>query len=323
MCYSALVWADYRRYMREYNACLHIRDFYELFWKRNEGGRITLPRGIEDAFEHPQNDEEQEILDLLEAYRRTQRAMLEQDLIGHRTRLEEAERKLATRKTKAAQESKRIAQNKIGRTEEKLANLARKTPGPTDSRIYPGQYVPVMVMEDGQRVIKPMRYQCRPAGKPTFFDTKFPGTYNARKDSLSGFWKDLFGYSHGVVIVSAFFESVSRHRLEQRTLAPGEIESKVELEFSPVPPRDMLIACLWSKWTGPGEDDLLSFAFITDEPPVEVAAAGHDRCIVPIKAGNLEAWLNPDPNDLAKLYAILDDREPLFFEHRPTRADDA
>jgi hypothetical protein len=34
-------------------------------------------------------------------------------------------------------------------------------------------------MEDGQRVVKPMRYQCRIAGKPATYDVKYPGTYNA------------------------------------------------------------------------------------------------------------------------------------------------
>ena len=88
------------------------------------------------------------------------------------------------------------------------------------------------------------------------------------------------------------------------------------LEFDPRPGQDMLVACLWSRWTAPGEPDLLSFAAITDEPPPEIAAAGHDRCIVPIKAGNVDAWLNPDPRNLAALYAILDDRERPHYEHR-------
>ena len=78
----------------------------------------------------------------------------------------------------------------------------------------------------------------------------------------------------------------------------------------------MLVACLWSTWTGPGEPDLLSFAAITDEPPAEVSAAGHDRCIVPIKPENVDAWLNPKPGDTAALLAILDDRERPCFEHR-------
>jgi putative SOS response-associated peptidase YedK len=88
------------------------------------------------------------------------------------------------------------------------------------------------------------------------------------------------------------------------------------LEFRPRPPHEMLVACLWSRWTGEGEPDLDSFAAITDEPPAEIAAAGHDRCIVPIKPANLDAWLDPDPGNLAAMYAILDDRDRPYYEHR-------
>jgi putative SOS response-associated peptidase YedK len=161
-----------------------------------------------------------------------------------------------------------------------------------------------------------MRYQCRPQGKPAFYDTKFPGTYNARKDSLEGFWKDMFGYSHGLVVVNAFFENVSRHNVEHRELAPGEKEQNVVLEFRPNPTQDMLVACLWSRWTGENGEELLSFAAITDEPPPEVSAAGHDRCIVPIKPENIDRWLNPDPADLAAQLAILEDRQRPYYEHR-------
>lgn len=37
------------------------------------------------------------------------------------------------------------------------------------------------------------------------------------------------------------------------------------LEFLPDPEHDMLIACLWSRWSGAGEPDLLYFAAINDE----------------------------------------------------------
>lgn len=75
--------------------------------------------------------------------------------------------------------------------------------------------------------------------------------------------------------------------------------------------------CMWSYSKGkPGEPDLFSFAAITDEPPPEVAAAGHDRCIIPIKREHLDAWLNPDPSNLAALYAILDDRDRPYYKHR-------
>ncbi len=78
----------------------------------------------------------------------------------------------------------------------------------------------------------------------------------------------------------------------------------------------MLVAGLWSHWPGEGEPALYSFAAITDEPPAEVAAAGHDRCVIPIKPENMDAWLSPDPKNLGALYAILDDRERPYYEHR-------
>ena len=101
-----------------------------------------------------------------------------------------------------------------------------------------------------------------------------------------------------------------------RELRLGEEVENVVLEFKPRPTQDMLVACLWSRWSGPGEPDLLSFAAITDDPPAEISAAGHDRCIIPIQPEHVEAWLNPDSKNLAAQYAILNDRERPYYEHR-------
>ena len=116
--------------------------------------------------------------------------------------------------------------------------------------------------------------------------------------------------------MNAFYENVNLHKAEGGELAEGEAVQNLVLEFRPRPTQDMLVACLWSKWTGTGEPDLLSFATITDEPPEEVAAADHDRCIIPIRPENIDAWLKPNPQDLASLYAILDDRERPYYEHQ-------
>ena len=67
----------------------------------------------------------------------------------------------------------------------------------------------------------------------------------------------------------------------------------------------MLVASLWSKRTGKDEPVLLLFVAITDDPPAEVLAAGHERCIVPIKHEHIDAWLNPDPKNLPAMYARL------------------
>ena len=316
MCYSAQVWADYRRYIRDFGAELDIKEFYELFWRRTTDPKVKIPKAMEAAFAEPKTDAELKIRSAIDTFAAAETVKLEQSVFEQRKRLADAERTLQTKPTKAAANSQRIATDKIAWAMGKLADLKRLELIGPDSRIFPGHYAPVMVMENGRRVVKPMRYQCRPAGKPAFYDTKFPGTYNARRDNLEGFWKGLFGYSHGIAVVNAFFENVNEHRAEGRELREGEAVKNLILEFRPRPTQDMLVACLWSRWTSPGEPDLLSFAAITDEPPPEVSAAGHDRCIIPIRPENIDAWLNPDPKNLAAQYAILDDRARPYYEHR-------
>jgi len=313
MCYSAQILADYHKFTKVFGALMDVKEFVRVFWERAEGARIKIPKAVEAAFADPQSEQERQIKAMIVAYDADQASETEQELFKQTKRLADAERTLQSKTTKAAMESKRIAADKIEKAKGKLADLRRTDLKPRDSRIFPGNYAPVMVMEDGKRVVKPMRYQCRPAGKPAFYDVKFPGTYNARRDNLGGFWKDLFGYSHGIMVVNAFYENVSRHRVEGRELAEGETDANVVLEFRPEPTQDMLVACLWSRWQAPGQPDLLSFAAITDEPPAEVAAAGHDRCIIPIKPEHVDAWLNPDPRNLAAQYAILDDRERPYY----------
>ena len=315
MCYSAEVWADYHKYTRTWGAEISIKEFHRLYWKRQEQPQVRIPKAMDAAFSNPATDEEKQIKAMIDAYDSAQASRLEQEVFKQKKRLADAERTLLTKTTKAATENKRIATDKIAWALGKLADLRRTELKNRDARIFPGWYAPVMVVEDGRRVVKPMRYQCRPVGKPAFYDTKYPGTYNARRDNLEGFWKEQFGVSHGVMVVNAFYENVSRHAMEGRPLAPGEKDENVVLEFKPTPTQDMLVACLWSRWEGPG-GELLSFAAITDEPPAEVAAAGHDRCIIPIKPEHIDAWLDPDRRNLAAQYAILDDRERPYYEHR-------
>lgn len=316
MCYSAMVKADYKKYVQMFGAAMSIRDFYDIFYRRAEEGKLKIPKAMEAAFDSPQSDEEHAIKALIDRFNAQQANKFEQDLFTQRKRLADAQRTLMTKTTRKAEEDQRIAGDKVRQLMGRLSDLSRREPLDRDNRIFPGYYAPVMVWEDGQRVVKPMRYQCRPAGKPAFYDVKFPGTYNARRDNLEGFWKAQFGHTHGIMVVNAFYENVNRHKAEGRELADGEAVQNLVLEFKPKPTQDMLVACLWSKWSAPGEPDLLSFAAITDEPPEEVAAAGHDRCIVPIRPEHIDAWLNPKPNDLAALHAILNDRERPYYEHR-------
>ena len=177
-------------------------------------------------------------------------------------------------------------------------------------------FAPVIVNEGTQRVIRPMRYTCRLAGKPSFYDRKFPGTYNARRDNLEGFWSQVYGTNHAVMWVDSFFENVPTHLFEKRTLADGETESNTVLHFQPNPPDPMIVACLWSHWSGDGEAELDSFAAITDEPPPEIAETGHQRCIISLQSNNIDEWLAPTGVSKDRLEEILSARTPVVYEHR-------
>lgn len=316
MCYSAEVQEDYRWYVRTFGAKIDIADFVRLYTARMGDKSIRIGKAMDAAFVDPKSADERKVKALIDEFNSSQAAKLELELFKQKKRLAAAERTLQTKATKKAQEDRRIATDKIAWSLAKLNDIRRSEIKDKDSRIFPGWYAPVMICEGGERVLKPMRYQCRPAGKPAFYDTKYPGTYNARRDNLEGFWKNQFGHTHGLMVVHTFYENVSLHKMQQRELAPGEKEQNVVLQFKPRPRHDMLVACLWSHWHGKAEEaDLFSFAAITDEPPSEIAAAGHDRCIIPIRPENVDAWLNPDPGRIGDLYAILDDRDRPYYEH--------
>lgn len=67
-----------------------------------------------------------------------------------------------------------------------------------------------------------------------------PGSYNSRVDSLSTAWRKVFGFTHGLLLVDAFFENVKRD---------GQ---NVVLRFDPTPPQQMQVACLWTRTEIPG-----------------------------------------------------------------------
>jgi putative SOS response-associated peptidase YedK len=313
MCYSAQVWAEFHKFEREFGAVMSIDQYVRFFWERRKDRTWRkIPKRMKDAFASPRNEAEREIATLIAEGDAEEAHALEAELFKQMTRLTNAERALRTKSTKKAENDRRIATDKIERAQRNLDDLRRKEPLPRDARIFPGQYATVMTLQHGRRTLLPMRYQCRLPGWNQVMERKFPGTYNARRDNLEKTWGKLFGYRHGIMVVNAFYENVSRHKVEQRQLGPDEKEENVVLEFRPNPSHDMLVACLWSF---DERDRLYSFAAITDEPPPEIAAAGHDRCIIPIKRDHLDAWLNPDPANLAALHAILDDRDRPYYEH--------
>ena len=261
---------------------------------------------MDDAFAESDSFDEMTVWASIELWNTAAATDAEKELFTQTTRLNTANRALETKVTRKAQEDARIAANMIMAARVKLDDLRRTQALPRDSRVFPGVYAPVMIWENGRRVIKPMRYQCRLPGWSESVERQFPGTYNARRDKLQQTWKDLFGYQHGIVVADVFYENVQ-----------GPDGKNQVLEFTPSTGEPMLIACLWNRSSGyKGAPDLYSFTAITDEPEPEVAAAGHDRTIINIKPEHVAAWLDPNPANLSAMYAIFNDKRHPYYEHR-------
>ncbi|HCU53868.1 MAG TPA: hypothetical protein DIC36_06180 [Gammaproteobacteria bacterium] len=339
MCYSAVVVQNLDLLAHKARARADVELFAELFARRAAGEDIKLARALEANFLAPASAVEKRIAADIKAFHAAQAGAWESELFKQKKRLADAARKLKSRATKKATEDRRIANNKIEWLLNKLTDLKRTQPKPADQRIFPFWYAPVVVEAGGQRLIRPMRYHLRAQGKPAGTDHRYPGLYNARRDNLEGYWKNLFGQHHAVCLVESFYENVALHDFEKRALREGEKPQNLVLHFNPTvrdggsaareavptgtnagaglrsqPANDMLVACLWDCWQQKGEPDLYSFAAITDEPPPEVAATGHNRCIIPLKPDNVSTWLTPGA-DLGTYYALLDNREKPYYAH--------
>ena len=320
MCYSAQVVQVIRKLNREMGIYLDCEEAFRLFTQRLEDPSIVISRGFEANFEDPVDEKGRQIKRAIGEHRSRTATKIEKELFLQKTRLVNAERSLLTKETKKAREDVRIATSKIETLTSKLSELRRTESKPSDNRIFPMVHAGVIVRQDGRNVLTPMRYFCRPAGKPAFYDRKFPGLYNARRDNLEKFWSEQFGRHHALMVVESFYENVRLHVMEHRELEPAEEERNVVLQFTPEPAQTMLIACLWSQWTDPKEPAVRGFAAITDEPPAEVAAAGHDRCIINLKPEHVETWLSPEGRSREQLQAILSDREIPVIQHAVLKA---
>jgi hypothetical protein len=238
MCYSAQVYEGFKKYVRLYDADIDIHQYVKLYVDRRSGFPAKIPKAMDANFYDAQTPEERLIKECIDEFNAAEAMKWQTQLFAQTKRLNDAERTLLTKTTKKATEDKRIATDKISRAKLGIEDINRTELKDRDARIFPQWYSSIMVMENGKRVLKPMRYQCRLEGMPATSDftkdRQLSGTYNARRDNLERFWRKQFGYRHGIMVVSTFYENV-------------EIDGKNQvLQFTPKDGSEMLVACLWS-----------------------------------------------------------------------------
>jgi len=235
MCYSAQVIQVVRKLHRELGIRLDYEEAFRLFMRRLDDPSIAVSRGFEANFDNPSSDQERQIKAAIDEHRARTATKVEKDLFSQKTRLVNAERSLKEKETKKAREDVRIATTKIETLTTKLSDLRRSETTSADDRIFPMVYAGVIIKQDGRNILTPMRYFCRPAGKPSFYDKKYPGLYNARRDNLEKFWGEQFGHHHALMVVESFFENVQLHAMQHRELKVGEEAQNVVLQFTPEP----------------------------------------------------------------------------------------
>lgn len=175
-------------------------------------------------------------------------------------------------------------------------------------RAYPKQFLPTIVGDNGRNWLRPLRYSLRPHWATKELASKYC-YYNARLDRLleAKSWKPLLGRNHALIPFSGFYEWVT-----------GKADKKVELKFNPEGKPVMWAPAIWDTWQSKdGKIQFSSVALITDEPPPEVEAAGHDRCPIFLSADAISAWLTPSAMKPKEWHEFLiGNRETVTYTHR-------
>lgn len=316
MCYSAMVKQQIKKLGIRFEARIDYELLQVMFHRRLTDERVKICKALEAEFDVPENSEEKEIAKLIAAYRKLKLKDLEEQIAFQQKRLENAEIILKTKETKKALNDKRIATDKIEYYSQRVKGIQRPQLVPTDSRVFPMTFAPIIVRENGQNVIKLARYHCRPADKPESIDVKYGGLYNARRDNLgNAFWKDLYLHNHGFFVVESFYENVAKSDYEKRTLQAGEKDANLILHFHPSDKKDLLIACLHDYWSSGPSDGFHSFAALTHEPTPEIRDTGHDRLIIALQEKNLGVWMEPERYGERAVAEVLDNPASHIFEH--------
>lgn len=304
MCYSILVETNLKKLERDFRAALDFASFEQAYRIRAHNlEAIKIPRAIDRAIaasDHPRAYSCQLLADQYYGDRRAQLAAKVQD---QQAKVIDLQAKLAKRWSKTNQQLLDRALRVQAKAEADSASLD----GPSalrDSQVFQYSYCPVITCRGGQNTISLMRYQLKPrhatADAPSSINM-----FNARRDALltRPSWKPLFGKNHGLVLLNGFYEWVPH---------PDTGKSAI-IRFAPDDGLGMWVPCLFDRWHGDGYH-IDSFAVITDEPPAEIAASGHDRCPIYPSWEHVDGWLAG--GSVAGSDKILASRAPVTYGGR-------
>lgn len=307
MCYSAMVYSEYQSVCRNYGGDIGWSDFRDLVRERErsfdmeDSLSIRIPDGLVAGLIAQGGTAAAEIALYQRRWKVAEQRLLKQAIEDAGAELLDAETKLKAKATKAKQNAVGVKKRKLDKAKAALENASRP---PGDSyRIYPYYFAPILIEDAGKRLIVPARYRILPRTGVEVPDNY--NVFNSRRDTLQirRNWKPLFGKQHAIFPFQNFYEWVERG------------EEKVEIKFHPDGRDGMHAASLFEIYKHPDLGEIRSFSMVTDEPPEEVALAGHDRCPVYLSYDKIDQWLQPKGQSLQQLDGLLDHKERCYYSH--------
>ncbi|MGE3263123.1 MAG: SOS response-associated peptidase family protein [Bacteriovoracia bacterium] len=313
MCYSTMVERDIRKLERQYGAKIAYDSFREIYQMRGMNRDLRIPKGLDAFFQNIESPVSDEIRNLIVEHEKYVAEKRKSEIAATEKEIQELESKIKKKPTKTAEKDLGVKTRKLESLLKK--NAASELPKISNSlqgtyRIYPFDFVPVVQLENGKRIVRPMRYRVLPKS-----GVEIPSKYNlfnARRDSIfhetkpgerDKIWKSMIGETHAVFPFVRFYEWVE-----------GENGKSVEIFFTAKGFDSMWSAALFEETKTP-YGLVRSFAMVTDDPPPEVRAAGHDRCPVFLQPDAVDLWLDPDGKTLKQLEALLDKKQDTYFNH--------
>ena len=304
MCYSAMIEADLRKLERRFGAKIDLDNLQIAFEMRDVYKSAMIPSAIDTyIIQNAKTPTEKRLAKMAKSHYKAEIEKFSAKLKKYEQDVKDFEAKIkAGSKAKDLKASLEKRKATVEWHKEKI-DYYEKIDEQGAPRVFPNFYAPVVVKDDKQAWIRLMRYQLCPRSGKELNAFKY-NLFNARKDRLkdSSTWKAVFGKQHGIFPFYRFYESVE-----------GKNGEAKPIYFEPKHGDLMWAAALFEK-SKIKEGELWSFAAITDEPPPEVAAAGHDRCPVYINEKSFESWLNPSGSTKDELFSILDSVEQTYFQ---------
>jgi putative SOS response-associated peptidase YedK len=160
--------------------------------------------------------------------------------------------------------------------------------------IAPTQMAPVVVVQDGEMLLKPMRWGLIPFwAKDEAIGNRL---INARAETVRDkpAYRTPLKRRRCLVVADSLYEW--QKLPGSKTKQPMRVLLRDESVFG--------FAGLWDRWTSPDGSELETFTIITGEPN-ELVAPIHDRMAVILPPGSHQQWLDPQFQDTEKLVPLL------------------